>query len=590
VPPRRSWIDWSRLSVTLGAGVMLTACMAEFMSGAHGGPDVGAGGSQGEGGALSATGGEPSDGLSGSPGNGSTTNGSGGSGSGVGGTFPSGPTEVASRLEGVAPLFVFFDATGGFTDDSYMDCTFQWEFDVDDADPNGRHETLAGFIAGHVYERPGTYRTRRTTYRDGAEPETQEWTITAREFDGETIYVSSTGDDANSGSIDAPIASVNEALEKRAQPNTRILFRNGDTFQFETAWPASSGPVIVSGYSDPSSPSTEMPTLLSTSADNAWFGIEIGGADWRLVGLRITSNGHTTGPSGPRYPGGVNLRKGSLNSLLLDMDFVNLGTIAINLAGQGHGIFDSTLHTIGGYGLYGEGDEMTNRGNAIIGNRAYEFDCDAAGHIVRTQGGSRLYFGDNNFQANETLFDSIQIRGNTNHVVIYKNILNYEVGFHPQNFDFDERIHHCLLDSNLLYDGGVKISAKRIVARNNIFDGKQGISIEEYPLSGPSADVRIHYNTFTCDSSPCRVTICDTCTDVVMESNLDDPAFTSAVAPDVDITDTALTIDDLAMTDEWVPPADSEVVDEGETGGVALDFYGEVRDANPDLGAVEAVP
>ena len=67
-----------------------------------------------------------------------------------------------SRTQGVAPLSVFFDGTrtpdlaGG----SYVDATFAWDFDADNADPDANHRRSGGFVAAHVFEKPGVYRVR----------------------------------------------------------------------------------------------------------------------------------------------------------------------------------------------------------------------------------------------------------------------------------------------------------------------------------------------------------------------------------------------------------------------------------------------
>jgi len=43
----------------------------------------------------------------------------------------------------------------------------------------------------------------------------------------------------------------------------------------------------------------------------------------------------------------------------------------------------------------------------------------------------------------------IQIRGNTNHVVVYGNVLDRSSGFHPQNSSVVEEVHHCACEANI---------------------------------------------------------------------------------------------------------------------------------------------
>src|SRR5688572_12692926 len=74
------------------------------------------------------------------------------------------PSVVASRLSGVAPLFVFFDATGT-TDPTtarpFHDLEYRWDFrDLGSGywSTTGLQKNFAkGPVTGHVFETPGTY-------------------------------------------------------------------------------------------------------------------------------------------------------------------------------------------------------------------------------------------------------------------------------------------------------------------------------------------------------------------------------------------------------------------------------------------------
>jgi len=60
----------------------------------------------------------------------------------------------ATRTSGVAPLPVFFDATGTtITSGSLHDVEFLWDF----GDSKSKHPTASGFTAAHVFEHPGLY-------------------------------------------------------------------------------------------------------------------------------------------------------------------------------------------------------------------------------------------------------------------------------------------------------------------------------------------------------------------------------------------------------------------------------------------------
>jgi hypothetical protein len=78
--------------------------------------------------------------------------------------------------------------------------------------------------------------------------------ITVTEFTGTTYYVAADGSDANTGlTVDDPFLTPQYALTgDHVQPNTRILFKQGDTFNTPHFWIWNyDGPVIVDSYEDP---------------------------------------------------------------------------------------------------------------------------------------------------------------------------------------------------------------------------------------------------------------------------------------------------------------------------------------------------
>lgn len=200
---------------------------------------------------------------------------------------PNGPINVSvstSRITGVAPLSVFFDATGTtglgvsnesfFSDNAnYMDATFAWNFDADNIDPDGKYEKGSGFVAAHVFEHPGTYRVHLDVYDATGETASTDINITVRDFTGITYYVAANGSDDNDGSIEHPFATPAHALSSSILgPNVRVLFRNGDTFTITRQITISdkTGPIIIGGYSDPSNPSTAHPIIYTTASNSDW--------------------------------------------------------------------------------------------------------------------------------------------------------------------------------------------------------------------------------------------------------------------------------------------------------------------------------
>ena len=407
-----------------------------------------------------------------------------------------------SQTSGVAPLAVFFDttSTATFADGSFIDATVLWDFDVDNADPKAHYRKASGFLVAHVFDQPGAYRVRAQAHDVHGRTGLAEATIQVQAFSGTTYYVAANGADSNAGTTMAsPVKTVQHAIQDLAKPNTRVLFRKGDTFNTREVSGSATGPVIIASYEDPQSPSEQAPIIYSTAADNDWSTLDIG-EDWRAMDLHIRSGGSTDGSygksGGPRYPGGINGGKGSL---IYRVEFDNLAGVIMGLAGNI--VAECNLHDFSGYGWYSADSDAS----AVIGNRVHDMSDDVGQHVLRLQGGTRLFVGWNEFGPNAYVnYDIVAIRGNSEKVVIYRNVIDdWVTGIWPQNRNSAEEYqHHCVVDSNLFVgqsqrQEALALHSKDIVVRNNVFYNFQtGISIEKDTVVGPSQRIRVYNNTF----------------------------------------------------------------------------------------------
>jgi hypothetical protein len=196
-------------------------------------------------------------------------------------------------VSGVAPLYVFFDASGttsGRTEHPFHECLYAWDF----GDPNsGQHgygtfggseqanrNLSYGPLAGHVFDAPGRY-TITCTVHDGTSTESRSINVTvsdgaAHEWAGErTMLVSTTGNFACAGltqaehvtkhlftdwlTFNAALAAL--AAKPRAAGNmhgagpVRVLFRSGETFTVDGGGNrhyirSPSGPTYLGSYND----------------------------------------------------------------------------------------------------------------------------------------------------------------------------------------------------------------------------------------------------------------------------------------------------------------------------------------------------
>lgn len=448
-------------------------------------------------------------------------------------------TLTTSRIDGVAPLSVFFDATQtpSLADGSYLDATFMWNFDMDDVDPEAKYRQAGGFVAAHVFEHPGTYRVRVEVYDPQGQTAYEETTITVLPFAGQTYYVAQDGSDGNSGeTMDDPVQTVSYALLTLALPNTRILLKNGDTFY--TRYVGASGrpgPVIIASYEDPADPSDQAPIIYSTGADNDWATIYLGD-DWRIMDMRVRTGGCTAGEAGqPRYPGGVSFGGSTNNSLIYRVEQDHMSSQWMDPYGQFNTVAECNIHTVSGTG-YAAGGE----GGALIGNWVHDKCTQDAEHIFRLQGGSRFFIAFNNFEGNVVNYDSLTIRGDSEKVVIYKNTLDRVTGIWPQvRNSYEEYQHHVLVEANLFVGRdnppnyttsspirqlALGIHAKDIVIRNNIFYNYGfAISINNDSVVGPSQRIKVYNNTsinMTVESDFYFVNVDPQCTEIEVKNNL----------------------------------------------------------------------
>ncbi|NLF38027.1 hypothetical protein GX586_01190 [bacterium] len=447
----------------------------------------------------------------------------------------------ASRTNGVAPLYVFFDATDtrGLAPTAFMpsgdfvNASFRWQFDTSDVDPNGKHETVFGFVAAHVFEKPGTYTLNVEVIDATGAVAYATLKVTATAFAGQTWYVAASGNDANAGTIASPWASAGHAFDEVAS-NTRILFRNGDTFNFDSAtFEDIIGPVIISGYSDPAHPSTNTPVL---QLQNNRGAIAIGpdSRDFRITDLHIKGMGGAVRGEGG---GGPSFGDGAMHNLFLRLEVSDVGKDAFGTGkADANGIVDCYGHNYMAYGCFAG----TGRRLALLGNVMRNQIGDSDEHVVRIAGGEKHYICYNDFS--QTIVNSksaIQIRGqppnpSTNrHAVVSFNTVDRIIGFNPTNEDALQYILECLCEGNLImrnrayteYDGDVAINTEgsRIVIRNNVLvDFLRPINIGAHPLAGPSHEISVYHNTvLAVNSRHCKIIqVIDGCTGIISRNNL----------------------------------------------------------------------
>ena len=390
----------------------------------------------------------------------------------------------ASRASGVAPLYVFFDATttDGLFDDDYINADFSWNFD----DINSLHNQEKGFVVGHVFESPGEYDVSlEVRDKNGTFQGAYSTTINVEAFSGNTYYIASNGNDSNPGTQEQPFLTFSHAMTFFGN-NVRVLLRRGDIFNIGSATfniNNITGPSIIGAYGIGEAP------VLNTSGDH-WGAIAFypGSEDIRVMDLHIVGTSQNRDDDITQRA----LALLSDNCLVLGVEIESVASDAVVMEGSNNAVFDSSFHDFGSYGAYTYGlGGFSFVGNTSIRQDGYE-------HFYRTQSGIGQFIAHNHFTQPISAKSSIQIRGDgTSNVVVYDNDIELSSGAHPQNQFEEEYIRNVLFESNIFRSSYVEIIADNVVVRNNILH--EYISMPAHPIVGASHSVDIYNNTFYVD-------------------------------------------------------------------------------------------
>ena len=225
---------------------------------------------------------------------------------------------VPARTAGVAPLSVFFDATGTtaptLTPRPFHDIEYQWNF----GDPLGSpvlgttwstgsragsssRNLAKGPVTAHVFERPGTY-TVTLSARHGANTAATTTTITVTDpnvvFAGNTTCFSNTSDFTGCPNPANQITTTNFIAVTNATSTgaRRLLLRRGHTFTVSgnSGRISVQGPGILGAFGPAASPIPVVRALtnnaiLQTSGPTVFNPTPFG--DWRIMDMELDGSG-----------------------------------------------------------------------------------------------------------------------------------------------------------------------------------------------------------------------------------------------------------------------------------------------------------
>lgn len=340
----------------------------------------------------------------------------------------------ASRTSCAAPCAVFFDATGTTSTETtkpYHEIEYRWGFGDRNAGvwTRGARANEAsknearGPIVAHVFTNPGTYRVALLAY-DGATAKQASTTITVTAADtqwaSDTLCIAN-GSTPTAGSGGCPSgAFVQNTSDADSALTTalatgcggsgcrRVLFKNGDSFTFDSAVTvAVDGPGYIGGYGSGDR------AILTGSSSKFTFGNNSNHdfGDWRVVGLDldgVTQPGGSTGVTAGGAGHHVLVYDTILRRFDLGMqhecavlDTINAASTVAELWNNWF-VVDSQFTSNNAYGIIG-----TLRKFAVMGSLFSEPDGQ---HSIRTAGWDRQYYAHNDVTGSSS-GAAITIRG-----------------------------------------------------------------------------------------------------------------------------------------------------------------------------------
>jgi PKD repeat protein len=422
---------------------------------------------------------------------------------------------VTARTSGVAPLAVFFDASGTTspaTSKPFHELRFQWDF----GDPgsgtwahSGRiKNTATGPMAGHVFEEPGTY-TVRVTVQDGdGNASTEQVTVEVDDPDevfagANTICFSSEGDftGAPSGAQRITTTSLSTVIQQAAA-GRRLLLRRGETWSTSSTLDLNvPGPGIIGSFGPGDRPLIRMTgdaIIFRLSGQNPRLN------DWRLMDMQIDgmdapdsravrSNGTCTQILLLRLSARDVHNGFSFNTSQIDYWF-NQGDTRHVLYDQ-MSIVECTVNRVTGGGG-GNGSMLAGRRVLFLGN-TYD-DTREAEHVMRLPHLDRAVLSHNDLRRPATTKHVVKMHGPpmdspgvgqgeyTQKVLFSHNTLQgdntaWTLATGPEDNHTDQRVRDVLLEGNYFLSGvgtqvAMYLAGESMTVRNNLIDCTGGVS------------------------------------------------------------------------------------------------------------------
>src|SRR3954469_18316891 len=418
---------------------------------------------------------------------------------------------VPSRESGVAPLYVFFDATATTavaTSRPFHELEYRWDFgDAASGSwsstpgmPNLSRNQATGPMAAHVFESPGTY-TVSLTVLDGAGAATKTVQISVSDpdtvFAANTLCVGNSQPVAGSGGCPAGAAVLassdfDTAINNNIAGRKRILFRRGNTFTSSAdAGIRVNGPGLIGAFGSGAAP------VVSMSGNNNAIVLSSGSTptikDWRIMDLEI--NGNFGAATNAIFADGGIDQVTLLRMNIHHMHFgVKLSPDTLDNYGSAHRLWDqwavvdssvrNAIGGAGGYVLYFSGQRVAVMGNVLS-------DSSAAEHVLRTPHIYKGVFSHNDMSKQAPTKHVVKIQAAswfgaaptvyTEQVLLSNNKFpsgdggSWTVTLGPMNAQSDERVKQVIVERNWFaphpaQSQALTLWSQDVTVRNTLFN------------------------------------------------------------------------------------------------------------------------
>ena len=370
-----------------------------------------------------------------------------------------------------------------FRDGDFNDASFEWDF----GDDGSRFDTLRGFTASHLYDRPGSYDVTLRVTDQGRRVSTASVRVTVAATQRRKFYVSNNGNDANDGrSAGASVRTMERAMQllSAAGDHAELLLQRGQTHVIRRTMSIAADDVVVRGYG-----AGDKPTLRWSGPGGERYVMISAERGSRLVTVRGLAF-DADGPGGADKDRANAFAPRGRESAFVDNTVHDVTTaVLMNSAPDGTLVLGNDQPDRAGlraYFVWGQGSRLSVLGNTAI-NSTRE-------HIVRIGNAKGITIAGNTFS-------NLDRRGEGDRHDYNKNTITLQRGSY--GYVSDNHVHgHSSMGPLGDGDGLTDTSARfeYVVWENNVHDLNQ-LHIEH---GTEHADVR--FNLFEVDGGPAITT------------------------------------------------------------------------------------